>query len=228
MPSILISGASRGLGLEFTRQYAAAGWRVYATCRNPEGADRLHALGAETVSLHRLDVASEESIHAIARELEGVPLDIVLANAGIAEPRRVTPETITRSDWLDVITINTFAPLALVGALKPNLLAGEQKKAVAVSSLMASISSNSWGTQYVYRASKSALNALWRNLSVEWKDDGIICALIRPGFVKTEMTNFQGDLTPEETVTGMRSVLNGLTMEGSGCYHSYDGKQLPW
>jgi len=228
MPSILISGSSRGLGLEFARQYARDGWRVYATCRNPEQADRLHALGAANISLHQLDVSSEESIRTLAAEMHGVPIDIVLANAGINEPRAVTPETVTRADWLDVINVNTFAPLALVGALKANLLAGEQKKAVAMSSLMGSIGSNTWGTQYVYRASKSALNALWRNLSVDWKPDGIICALMRPGFVKTEMTNFTGDLLPEETVTGMRAVLSGLTMAGSGCYHSYDGTQLPW
>ena len=228
MPSILISGSSRGLGLEFARQYAADGWRVHATCRDPEHADRLHALGAPNISLHRLDVASEESIHALAAEMRGVPLDIVLANAGINEPRAVTPDTVTRADWLDVITVNTFAPLALAGALKANLLAGEQKKAVAMSSLMGSIGSNDWGTQYVYRASKSALNALWRNLSVDWRADSIICALMRPGFVQTEMTNFKGDLLPEETVRGMRSVLARLTMADSGCYHSYDGKQLPW
>ena len=228
MPSILISGASRGLGLEFTRQYAEAGWRVHATCRDPEHADRLHALASSNVSLHRLDVASEESLHALAADMKGVPIDIVLANAGINEPRAVTPETITGSDWAEVMTVNSFAPLALVGALKPNLVAGDQKKAVAISSLMGSIGSNDWGTQYVYRASKSALNSLWRTLSIDWKEDGIICALMRPGFVKTEMTNFQGDLMPEETVSGMRRVLAGLTMAGSGCYHSYDGRQLPW
>jgi NAD(P)-dependent dehydrogenase (short-subunit alcohol dehydrogenase family) len=228
MPSILISGSSRGLGLELARQYAADGWRVYATCRNPEHADRLHKLGSSNISLHRLDVADEASIRDIAGELAGVPLDIVFANAGINEPRAVTPETVTRSDWLDVMTVNTFAPLALIGALKANLLAGEQKKAVAMSSLMGSIGSNNWGTQYVYRASKSALNALWRNLSIEWKDDGIICVVMRPGFVKTEMTNFTGDLLPEETVSGMRAVLARVTMAESGCYHSYDGKILPW
>jgi NAD(P)-dependent dehydrogenase (short-subunit alcohol dehydrogenase family) len=228
MPSILISGASRGLGLEFVRQYADAGWRVYATCRDPERADRLHALGQPNVSLHQLDVASEESLHALAAELQDVPVDILLANAGIAEPRPVTPETITRSDWIDVIAVNSFAPLALAGAFKANLLAGEQKKAVAISSLMGSIGSNDWGTQYVYRASKSALNALWRNLSIDWKADNLICALMRPGFVKTEMTNFKGDLSPEETVAGMRGVMDRLTMADSGGYHSYDGRQLPW
>lgn len=228
MPSILISGASRGLGLEFTRQYAEAGWRVYATCRDPSKADRLHALGHANVSLHALDVSSDEAIAALAVEMRGTPIDVVLANAGLAEARVVTPETITRADWLDLVAVNTFGPLALVGALKANLLAGEQKKAVALSSLMGSIASNNWGTQYVYRASKSGLNAIWKTLSVEWKADEIICALMRPGFVKTEMTNFAGDLLPEETVSGMRRVIAGLTMADTGGYHSYDGTQLPW
>ena len=228
MPSILLSGASRGLGLEFTRQYAEAGWRVYATCRHPEKAQQLHALKSPNISLHRLDVASDNSIAELSQELAGVPLDIVLANAGLAEAHPVTPEIIKRSDWMDLVAVNTFGPLALAGSLKANLMAGNQKKAIAVSSLMGSISSNNWGTQYVYRASKSGLNALWRNLSIDWKVDGIICTLIRPGFVKTDMTNFKGDLLPEETVTGMRKVFSGLTAEDNGRYLSYDGTELPW
>jgi NAD(P)-dependent dehydrogenase (short-subunit alcohol dehydrogenase family) len=228
MPSILISGASRGLGLEFTRQYALDGWRVHATCRDPARADRLHALAHPNVSIHQLDAASDESVAALAQEFQGVPLDIVLANAGVAEAREITPETIKREDWLELVATNTFGPLALVGALKENLRAGEQKKAVAVSSLMASIGRNDWGTQYVYRASKSGLNALWKNLSVEWHKDGISCVLIRPGYVKTEMTGFKGDVLPEDTVAGMRRVLSGVTIADTGRYLSYDTTELPW
>lgn len=228
MPSILISGASRGLGLEFTRQYALDGWRVYATCRNPDQADRLHALNNPNVSLHQLDASDDDSIAALKQEMAGVPIDIVLANAGLAEARAITPETLKRADWVELVALNTFAPLALIGALKENLLLGEQKKAVAVSSLMGSIASNNWGTQYIYRASKSGLNAIWKNLAVEWLGNGIACVLIRPGYVKTEMTGFKGDITPEETVTGMRKVLAGVTAADSGRYLSYDGTELPW
>jgi len=228
MPSVLISGASRGLGLEFVRQYAADGWRIYATCRRPETADRIRALNASNVSIHALDVASDASVAALAEEFKGVPIDVVIANAGVAESRAITPETLRREDWLDLIATNTFGPLALAGALKENVAAGDLKIIAAMSSLMGSIASNNWGTQYVYRASKSGLNALWRNLSVEWRGDGIICPLIRPGFVKTEMTGFKGDLLPEDTVRGMRDVLSKVTIADSGKYLSYDGTELPW
>lgn len=228
MPSVLISGASRGLGLEFVRQYAAEGWRIYATCRSPETADRIRALNADTVSIHALDVASDASIAALKQEFAGIPIDLVIANAGLAERRDITPETLERADWLDLIATNTFGPMALAGALKDNVAAGDLKIIAAMSSLMGSIASNNWGTQYVYRASKSGLNAIWRNLSVEWKKDGIICPLIRPGFVKTEMTGFKGDLLPEDTVRGMRKVLARVTMADTGKYLSYDGTELPW
>jgi len=228
MRSVLISGASRGLGLEFVRQYAADGWRVYATCRRPDAADRIRALNADTVSVHALDVASDASIAALKQEFSGIPIDLVIANAGVAESREITPETLRREDWLDLVATNTFGPLALAGALKENVAAGNLKIMAAMSSLMGSIASNNWGTQYVYRASKSGLNALWRNLSIEWKADGIICPLIRPGFVKTEMTGFKGDLLPEDTVRGMRKVLSQVTIADTGKYLSYDGGELPW
>jgi NAD(P)-dependent dehydrogenase (short-subunit alcohol dehydrogenase family) len=113
-------------------------------------------------------------------------------------------------------------------ALLPNLRRGAAKKAIAISSLMSSIGLNDWGTQYVYRASKTALNALWVSLALEWRADAIACVLVRPGLVRTRMTNFLGDLTPEESVGGMRQVIAGLTLADSGRLISYDGNDLPW
>lgn len=227
MPSVLISGANRGLGLEFARQYAADGWLVHATARNPAGADELAALGQQ-VQVHQLDIADENSIRNLARTLAGEPLDVLIVNSGIHRDFELPVETIGLKDFLDVFAVNTFGPLALASALLPNLERGERKLATAMSSLMSSIARNDWGTQHVYRASKTALNAVWTSLAREWKPRGIACVLIRPGYVRTALTRYQGDLDPPESVRGLRNVIAGLSLADSGRLIGYDGKDLPW
>jgi NAD(P)-dependent dehydrogenase (short-subunit alcohol dehydrogenase family) len=225
LPSVLISGANRGIGLELARQYAAEGWTVHATARNPEDAVAVRAFG-DNVRTHRLDVVDAASIAALADSLAGVPIDVLIANAGL--PGDTTPlEEIERAELLRVMEVNSFAPLALATALLPNLEAGQMKIAAAMSSLMSSIGSNDWGTQSVYRASKTALNVIWASLATEWRDRGIACVLLRPGIVKTRMTGFTG-LEPEESVSGMRRVLAGITFADSGRLIGYDGKDVPW
>jgi NAD(P)-dependent dehydrogenase (short-subunit alcohol dehydrogenase family) len=127
-----------------------------------------------------------------------------------------------------VMAVNAFGALALAAALHPNLRAGTRKLAIAISSLMASIAMNDFGTQYVYRASKTALNALWSSLALEWRGDGIACVLLRPGLVRTRMTDFRGDLDARESVAGMRRVIAGLSLADSGRFIGYDGKDVPW
>jgi NAD(P)-dependent dehydrogenase (short-subunit alcohol dehydrogenase family) len=128
---------------------------------------------------------------------------------------------------LRVFDTNMFGPLRLMTALKPNLMAGDRRLALGMSSLMSSISSNDWGTQHAYRASKTALNAAWRSLQEEWAADGICCVLLRPGFVKTDMTGHQG-LDVDVSVAGMLSVIDGLALSDSGRLIGYDGKDVPW
>lgn len=227
MPSILISGANRGIGLEFARQYAAEGWQVYATVRNPADTGDLEALG-ERVSIHQLDVADERSIAALARALAGAAIDVLIANAGISGDLARPPEQIDRKEIVEVMAVNAFGALALAAALHSNLLKGTRKIAIAISSLMASIAMNDFGTQYVYRASKTALNALWTTLALEWRSDGIACVLLRPGLVRTRMTNFRGDLEAHESVAGMRRVIAGLSLGDAGRFIGYDGKDVPW
>jgi NAD(P)-dependent dehydrogenase (short-subunit alcohol dehydrogenase family) len=227
VPSVLISGANRGLGLEFARQYAADGWVVHGTARNPAAADALSMLGPR-VKVHQLDVRDRESIAALAESLTGEPLDVLIANSGILRDFEAPVHTISRTDFLEVFAVNTFGPLALASALLPNLEIGERKLATAMSSLMSSISRNDWGTQHVYRASKTALNAVWTSLAREWRPRGIACVLIRPGYVRTAMTGFQGDLDPPESVRGLRNVISGLSLADSGRLVGYDGTELPW
>ena len=225
MPSVLIAGANRGLGLEFARQYAADGWSVHATARRPAAATALAALG---VHVHPLDIADETSIAALARTLAGTPIDVLIANSGINRDYDEPIATVTRASFLGTFAVNTFGPLALATALLPNLERGERKLATAMSSLMSSITRNDWGTQHIYRASKTALNAMWTSLAREWRPRGIACVLIRPGYVRTEMTSFHGDLDPPESVHGLRRVIAGLTLADSGRLIGYDGAELPW
>lgn len=224
MKTILIAGANRGIGREFVRQLGAGGWAVHATARNTQ--DRV-ALADVCERAHLLDIADDNSISAFAEEISDVPFDAILANAGISGDLTLPIEAIDFDEMLRVFNTNTFGPVRLMAALKPNLLAGEKRLALGMSSLMGSISSNDWGTQHCYRASKTALNATWRSLAEEWRPQGIACVLLRPGFVKTDMTNHQG-MDVETSVAGMISVIEELSLSDSGRVIGYDGKDVPW
>lgn len=224
MSGILIAGASRGIGREFVRQFLAAGWMVHATARDEAGCRALAEAGAVA---HRLEIASDASIAALAEALSGTAFDAVLANAGISGDLTLPPEQIGWEEMLAVFETNSFGALRLVTAFKPHLLRGERRLALGMSSLMSSISANDWGTQYCYRASKTALNALWRSLAEEWRAEAITCALLRPGFVKTDMTNHQG-MEVAGSVAGMLGVVESLRLADSGRVIGYDGLDVPW
>jgi NAD(P)-dependent dehydrogenase (short-subunit alcohol dehydrogenase family) len=224
MSTVLIAGANRGIGREFVRQFTATGWTVLATARDDSGAAALSGTGA---SVYRLDITDDRSIAALVKALDGVPLDAVLANAGISGDVTLPMEKVTIEEMARVIDTNTLSVVLLVAALKPNLMAGERRLALGMSSLMSSISSNNWGTQYCYRASKTALNAMWRSLADEWRADGITCTLLRPGFVKTDMTGHQG-MEVDVSVAGMLSVIETLGLKDTGRCIGYDGLDVPW
>lgn len=227
MPTILITGANRGLGLEFARQYAAAGWQVLATCRNRTDATELAALPGQ-VEILSYEALSEDSAQALAHALGDRPIDVLLLNAGTSVDKTLAPQDITTAHWQQTLLTNTFAPFRLAVLLKDNLKRGEQKKLVAVSSLAASMSQYDVPREIAYRASKGALNQLWRSLTVEWRDWQCLCLMLRPGKVSTRMTAFDGDLTPEQSVSGMRAVIDGATFEMSGGFYGYDGQAVPW
>lgn len=225
MPTILISGANRGIGLELARQFSHDGWSVIGTARNPGAATELAAF-PNTVVLP-LEATDSASIAALVSSLDGRPVDVLIANAGIAINLEAKPAEVTRADFLQVVRTNTYGPFALAAALKPNILASERKIVLAMSSLMSSITANDWATQYTYRASKTGLNALWRALTQEWLPEGIICGLIRPGMVATEMTQYRG-IAVETSVAGLKKVVEGLTLADAGRIIGYDGTDVPW
>jgi NAD(P)-dependent dehydrogenase (short-subunit alcohol dehydrogenase family) len=225
MPTLFISGANRGIGLELARQFSEDGWTVIGTARNPDAATALASFPNTTVL--PLEATSAQSIAGVVERLAGQPIDVLIANAGIAVNLEAKPAEVTREDFLTVLRTNTFGPFALARALKPNLLASHRKIALAMSSLMSSITANDWATQYTYRASKTALNATWRALTQEWRPDGITCGLIRPGMVATEMTQYRG-IPVETSVAGLKRVVESLTPADAGRIIGYDGTDVPW
>jgi NAD(P)-dependent dehydrogenase (short-subunit alcohol dehydrogenase family) len=227
--TVLITGANRGLGLEFARQYRAAGWQVIATARQPEAASDLKALG-EGVRIVPLDVTKPESVAALAASLDQQPIDLLINNAGqgVGLDGGVPLTKVDLKEFAQVLDVNTLGPVRVTQALMPNLRAGRGKMVVGLSSELGSIAENRGGGFYGYRESKAALVMFMRSLAAELKKEGFICVAIVPGWVKTDMGGPNAPLTPEESVAGMRKVLDGLKPGNTGQLWSYDGTQVPW
>lgn len=230
MATVLVTGANRGLGLEFARQYAADGAEVIACCRDPGSATALQALAAGSggrVRVMKLDVASEADIAALKTALAGQPIDILINNAGISGPRRQSSDDIDLDGWLEAFRVNAIAPVALSQALHANLKAGADKKVAAITSQLGSTANNG-GQRYAYRSSKAALNNAMRGLSRDWAGDGIAVGIFHPGWVKTDMGGQGAPLTPEASVAGLRARIAELGRATSGEYLDYAGHALPW
>lgn len=227
MRRVLITGASRGLGLEFARQYAVAGWRVLATCRSPATAPALKEL--PNTEVHALDVADFAAIDALAETLSGVAIDLLLLNAGVMPQPNDNPpvETVDYTAWPDVFQVNTMGALRTAAAFKPHVAASARKIVAAVSSGGASLS-HPRGTNYVYRSSKAALNFCMAALAREWSGLGITVVMLAPGHTRTDMGGPDAPLAPEETVGRVRRVIEKLSSKDSGRFIGNDGRDNPW
>ncbi len=227
MPTYLITGANRGIGLEFARRLAARGERVIATTRRPA------ELSAEAASLRgvtwvALDVSDPASIDSLASRLGGTDsIDVLINNAGVSSTIKAIAQ-LTAEELHRVFAVNSFAPLLVTRALLPLLKAGQRKLIVNISSQLASIANNTGGSSYPYRASKTALNQLTASLSNELRPAGFTCLAMHPGWVKTDMGGQEAHLTVEQAVTHMLPVIDGATPAQSGRFLNYDGKPLPW
>jgi len=226
MPTVLITGANRGIGLEFARQYATEGWEVIAANRTPLRPLDLVELGSGLREI-RYDAANDASAANLAMRLKGHAIDVLILNAGINPGKDLAPEELTAAQWEEVLLINTFAPLHLTALLEPNLRAGSRKTIAAVSSLAASATLYDVPRQFAYRSSKAALNQMMRSLAAEWRNWGCISLMLRPGRVKTRM-NATGVIGAPISVAGMRRVIDNATTETSGLHWGYDGNVVPW
>ena len=230
--NILITGSNRGIGLEMVRQYAADGWRVFATCRHPAEAGELHALAGDNapVSVHRLDVTRADDVWALGRALEDVALDVLLNNAGIyLEDDYQAPMLglLRYEDWLHTFAVNTLGAVRLTEALRGNLAAGHKRLVACMTSHMGSIADIDLPGSYYYRSSKAALNAAMRGLAHELAPQGIGVMLLHPGGVRTRMGPADG-ISCRDSVSGLRRLIDGFNLAESGHFVRYDGTPMPW
>ena len=237
MPTVLITGANRGLGLELARQYAGDGWRVLACARNPD-AGPLAALAGEQpgVSRHALEVTDASSVGALAVSLEGTPIDVLLNVAGVMHRRHDTADGTPRpafgafdyDDWARVLAVNVLGQARVAEALVDHVAASDQKKIVTLSSELGSVGGNKSGGLYAYRSSKAAVNAMMKSMAIDLAPRGIIAVPMHPGWVRTDMGGPKAPLSAEESAAGMRRVIAGLTLADSGRFLQWDGQELPW
>lgn len=243
MTTVLITGANRGLGLALARLYVAEDAEVIACCRVPEKADALKELAASPIGrvrIMQLDVADEASIASLKRALGDEPIDILINNAGInGTPKAQSADCIDAEGWLTTLRVNALSPVLIAQALRANLRSGSEKKLVAISSDLGSTSVDYGSTssvrseRYAYRASKAALNNSMRALSRDWAGDGVLVAILNPGFVRTDMTGARGAASPaaisaEESARGLIRRIAELVPANSGAFRDYRGETIAW
>lgn len=227
MPTVLITGASRGLGLEFARQYAADGWEVIATCRDPAGATDLQATGAE---VHGLDVTDDAALSGLGRTLSGRALDVLINNAGIYPLKGPQGSfgDIPPEPWMEALRTNVVAPWKVAETFVANLERAERPVLVTISSKMGSIADAGSPGSVVYRSSKAGANMVVKGLAIELGPRGIICLSFHPGWVQTDMGGPNALITPEQSITGMRALIAKATPADNGRFLAYDGQEVPW
>jgi NAD(P)-dependent dehydrogenase (short-subunit alcohol dehydrogenase family) len=224
MGTVLVIGASRGIGLEFVRQYAADGARVIGTVRRDEDAVKLRELGAKPLLL---DVLDEAAVGSFGEQLHGERLDVAIVNAGVYGPRTSAIAAPGGLDFDQVMHTNVRAPMQLIPQLLPGLAAAAGKLAL-VSSRMGSLSLMSSTSGWLYRASKAAANAALRAASLELGPHGIVCVAFHPGWVRTEMGGAGADIDTATSVAGMRRVLAAANASQNGKFLNFNGEQLSW
>ena len=219
MPTVLITGANRGIGLELARQYAGADWDVIATARDSDGADELKALN---VRVEPLDMADLDAVVRFADQVAS--LDLLIANAGTNDP--MNPDSADEARrWAKMMVVNAIGPFMLARSLLPRI--GGGGRLIAITSGMGSLAENSGGW-IPYRTSKAALNMAWSNLALEARRHGVTAAMLSPGWVKTRMGGAGAELTPEQSVSAMRQLIERLTIADSGKFLRRDGSEIPW
>jgi NAD(P)-dependent dehydrogenase (short-subunit alcohol dehydrogenase family) len=218
MPTVLITGANRGIGLEFARQYSQAGWDVIATAR--QSSAELESLRVRT---EPLDLSDAEAVGAFPSKI-GAPLDLFIANAGTNHPMNASTAEDARA-WQAMMMVNAIAPYMLAHQLLDRMPEGG--KMIAISSGMGSIA-DVGGGWVPYRTSKAALNMAWSSLALEAKPRGITCVLLSPGWVKTRMGGSGAEITSEQSVSEMRRLIERLTINETGKFMRRSGSEIPW
>jgi len=231
MKTVLITGANRGLGLEFCQQYAQADWQVIATCRQAEQASALNSLASQfaNIQIHALDISEHTQIDGLAKNLNKTNIDLIISNAGIyGDDSRHRFGQLDYAAWQQTFTVNVMASMKIAEAFMPALERSEQGLFVAISSLMGSLADNNSGGSILYRSSKAALNAAMKSLAIDIKPQGVGVLIFHPGWVRTDMGGPNGLIDVAESITGMRQVIERFDQSQSGNFIKYDGSKMPW
>ncbi|MCK9397299.1 MAG: SDR family oxidoreductase [Methylobacter sp.] len=231
MATVLITGANRGLGLEFCRQYAAEGWNVIACSRNPDDALDLNTLAGRRpdIQLETLDVSEFEQIDALSQKLADSCIDVLINNAGIyADNKSNGFGRLDYQAWTRSLVVNTEAPVKMAEAFLPQIKRSDKKLIVNISSLMGSIADNDSGGSIFYRSSKAALNSAMKSLAIALKDQSVGVVIFHPGWVRTDMGGPNGLINADESIAGMRALIKNFSLDQSGGFVKYDGTAMPW
>ena len=231
MPTVLITGASRGLGFEFANQYAAEGWRVIACCRKPEdaiGLENLAPSARDMVSVVAMDVADNDTVRNAASNAQGCRCRRPHQQRRHCRSPGQSTGQIDYASWARVLDVNTMGPLRVLEAFTDNLARSERRLAVTITSGMGSLADNTSGGSIAYRSSKAAVNMVMRSAAIDLAPRRITCVLIDPGWVKTDMGGPDATLSPQQSVSAMRRLIEKLGPDDLGKFYNYDGREYPW
>ena len=226
--TVLITGAKRGIGYEFAKQYAENGWKVLACCRDPATAPALQALAKSNanVQIIALDVVNFKQIAQVADALKNTPIDVLINNAGVYPSSKY--KEVDTDDWAAAFKINSMAPLKMAECFQTHLANSQLKKLATLSSKMGSIDDNTSGGSYIYRSTKVAVNMVMKSLSIDLAPAGISVVTLHPGWVLTDMGGPRALISAETSVAGLRKVIDSLSLANTGKFIAFDGKEIAW
>jgi NAD(P)-dependent dehydrogenase (short-subunit alcohol dehydrogenase family) len=230
MPTVLVTGANRGLGLEFTRQYLAEGYAVIAACREPSTAQALQSIADDSkgaLTVITVDVTDAMSVRRAAAQVKGA-VDILLNCAGVIGGRGQNLGSIDFQDWRQVLEVNLMGPARMCEAFLDHVARSSRRLLVTITSGMGSLADNTSGGSIPYRTSKAAVNMLMRSAAIDLGPRGIACVVVNPGWVKTDMGGPNAELSPEDSVSAMRRLIARLGPGDSGRFYNHDGREYPW
>jgi len=228
MKNVLITGTNRGIGLELTKRYLGEGNRVFATCRNPDTAVDLIALDEnKNLNILALDVTDEEYISKASRSIGDEPIDVLINNAGVRGGDIQSFDSLDANAWMDTFSVNTIGPMRVANSFLENLKKGNQPRLIAISSQMGSLNRKGQGSYY-YRSSKAALNMAMQLMARDLNQFGIIVCPVHPGWVRTDMGGSGADISVSESGTGLKNLIDTLTMKQSGRFWTWEGVEHEW
>lgn len=230
MPTLLITGANRGIGLELCKQYLAEGWNVHACCRKPSKAKDLNMLANKNkkLTIHELEVTKEKQMDALKKGLKDKPVDILINNAGV---HALGASQFGKSDnkaWEEAVAVNLIAPMKMMEHFVENIAMSDKKIIASMSSKMGSMEDNGSGGAYAYRATKAALNAVMVSASLDLRHLDITALILHPGWVRTDMGGPNGEISVEESAQMLRKILSECKLTDSGKFFDIDGSTIAW